>query len=98
MLGKLISVVVLCVVFSPIISPIKINIVYARGNDKVLVALDVCHASSPFQPSGSISTPFYPAQSCRCLLNPGLTGFYKPLPPLLKSPLLAFEKEDPPRA
>jgi hypothetical protein len=96
MFGKLTGLVVLCVVVFSIVSPINIEVMHAGSKDKVLAVLDLCHVSNPLQPS-TANTPFCPGEICDCPVKPGFTGFYEPLPSVLKCPLFASEKEDPPR-
>ena len=97
MLGKITSLMILSVVLLPVILPAKLAIIHVAGTDKVLVTLDTCHASSPFQPASS-GMPFYPEQICGCLPAPKSSVSYIALQPFFKPLLFASSKEKPPRA
>ncbi|MDA8388591.1 MAG: hypothetical protein M0Z58_08030 [Nitrospiraceae bacterium] len=87
---------VLCVIVLSVIPPVNLTVVHA-GKGTVLVAFDVCRASSPFQPSNA-GRPFYPEQISSGLDAPEFTGFYTASQPLSKPLLLPSNKEKPPRA
>ena len=94
--GKIISPTVLCVVLLSVILPVNLAVIQAPGSGKVLVTLDTCHMSSPFQPASS-GKPFYHEQICGCLPVPEFTGFYTAWQPTFKPLLLVSDKDRPPR-
>jgi hypothetical protein len=97
MICRFISLLVFCILLLSVVLPANLAFIHTPDNEKMFVTLDVCHVSSPFQPSNA-NMPFYPEQICGCFLIPGLTGFYKTLQCSFKPPLFASEKENPPRA
>ncbi len=98
MIGKLTGLIILCILLLSMVLPANIAFIHAPGTDKVLVTLDMCHASSPFQPSSS-SMPFYPEQISNCTLTPEFSVFsYITSRPLFRPTLFASEKENPPEA
>lgn len=94
---KITGLIILCAVFFSVISPVSFAVIHTKGKDKVLIALDVCHASSPFQLSNT-TMPLYHEWALNYFPVPKFTGFYTAFQPTFKPLLLAASEEKPPRA
>ena len=97
MLRKVGSLLILCSLFLSVFQPVDLAVLHSSGQNKVLVNLDLCHASSPLRTAGAVA-PFCPGQLCLGILSPGFAGYFTFSGPAFRPSLFACRIENPPRA